>query len=55
MESVGLIIIIGVSFSMLVLALGSMAKKITEELSRIGQSLDKILRHLDEKNDQKEE
>ena len=51
MESVGLIIVIGIGISMLILALGSMAKKITEELSGIRQSLDKILRHLEEKND----
>ncbi len=43
MESVGLIIVIGVSFSMLVLALGSVTKKITKKLSGIKQSLDKIL------------
>lgn len=51
MESVGLIIVIGGSFSMLILSLGWVTKKITEELRGIRQSLDKILRHLDEKND----
>ncbi len=55
MESVGLIIIIGVSFSMLVLALDSVTKKITKELNGIKQSLDKILRHLEEKSNKKAE
>lgn len=51
MENVGLIIIIGFGFSMLFLSLDWVTKKITKELSGIRQSLDKILRHLDEKND----
>ena len=55
METAGLVLIIGLSCSALILALRSLTKEITKELSGIRQGLDKILRHLDEKRDGKTE
>ena len=57
METVGsaIVIMIGVSSIGLLWGMHFLNKTIIKELSGIKQSLDKILRHLEEKNDKKSE